>query len=74
MSENPCWKPMLLSKQRKEDSQICRKGSNGQFKCPSEEQAKAVLAIPWYPKIQSSVLIEPFGNFLQRNCTKNIIS
>ena len=55
----------MLSKQRKEDSQICRKGSNGQFKCPADEPAKNVLAIPYYPKTQSSVLIEPFGNFFK---------
>ena len=54
---------MLLSRQRKEDSRICRKDSSGQFKCPSDKQASILLAIPWYPKTQSSLLIEPSGNF-----------
>ena len=65
MYGNPCLKPMLLSKQRKEDSKVCRKNSSGQFKCPANEPASIVMAIPWYPKTQSSLLIEPSGNWLE---------
>ena len=61
---------MLLSKLRKEDSQICRKDSNGQFKCPSKEPVSMIMAIPWYPKSQSSLLIEPSGIFLEKNRQK----
>ena len=57
---------MLLSRQRKEDSRICRKDSSGQFKCPSDKQASILMAIPWYPKTQSSLLIDPSGNFFQK--------
>ena len=57
---------MMLSRQRKEDSRICRKDSSGQFKCPSDKQASILLAIPWYPKTQSSLLIEPLGNFFEK--------
>ena len=70
---------MLLSRQRKEDSRICRKDSSGQFKCPSEEQAMVLLAIPWYPQTQSSLLIEPSGKFFGKksdqkfNFIKNFI-
>ena len=53
---------MLLSKQRKEDSKVCRKNPSGQFKCPANEPASIVMAIPWYPKTQSSLLIQPSGN------------
>ena len=54
---------MLLSRQCEKDSRICRKDSSGQFKCPSNEPPSILLAIPWYPKSQSSLLIEPSGNF-----------
>ena len=64
---------MMLSKQRKEDSKICRKNPSGKFKCPASEPASVVMAIPWYPKTQSSLLIEPSGNCLEKKSDKNLI-
>ena len=61
---------MLLSRQRKEDSRICRKDSSGQFKCPSSEPVSIILAIPWYPRTQSSLLIEPSGNLFGKKSDK----
>ena len=61
---------MLLSKQRKEDSQICRKDPNGQFKCPSSEPVSTLLAIPTFPKSLSSILIQPSGNFWKESDLK----
>ena len=63
---------MLLSKQRKEDSKICRKNPSGQFKCPANEPASIVMAIPWYPKTQSSLLIEPSGNSFEKKSNQRL--
>ena len=60
------WKPMMISRKPKEDSQICRKVSNGEFECPSNEPASNVLAIPWYPKSHPSLLINPSGEFCEK--------
>ena len=63
---------MLLSKQRKEDRKVCRKNSSGQLKCPANEPASIVMAIPWYPKTQSSLLIEPSGNCLEKKSNQRL--
>ena len=64
---------MMLSKQRKEDSKICRKNPSGKFKCPASKPASVVMAIPLYPKTQSSLLIEPSGNCFIKKSDKNLI-
>jgi len=57
---------MMISRKPKEDSQICRKVSNGEFECPSNEPASTVLAIPWYPDHHPSLLINPSGKFCEK--------
>ena len=57
---------MMISRKPKEDSQICRKVSNGKFECPSKEPASTVLAIPWYPNHHPSLLINPSGAFREK--------
>ena len=56
---DPCWKPKLLSKSRKKDSEICIK-KLGRFECPSKKTtASTVLAIPRFPSKWDSFLILP---------------
>ena len=57
---------MMISRKPKEDSQICRKVSNGKFECPSYEPPSNVLAIPWYPDQHPSLLINPSGEFCEK--------
>ena len=64
---------MMISRKRKEDGQICRKESNGEFKCPSNKPASVVLAIPWYPKSHPSLLIEPSGNNFGEKLDRKLI-
>ena len=56
----------MISRKPKEDSQICRKVSNGEFECPSKEPTSTVLAIPWYPYHHPSLLINPSGEFCEK--------
>ena len=63
---------MLLSKQRKEDSKICRKNPNGKFKCPANEPASILMAIPAWPETQSSLLIEPSGNCSEKKIRQKL--
>ena len=58
---------MMISRKPKEDSQICRKVSNGKFECPSNEPVSTVLAIPWYPQSHPSLLINPSGAFVKKS-------
>ena len=65
---------MMISRKPKEDGQICRKVSNGEFECPSNEPASNVLAIPWYPQSHSSLLINPSGEFCKNRPIPNLVS
>ena len=64
----------MISRTRKDGNEFCRKNSNGEFKCPSNEPAgtgTAVLAIPKWPKgysyrglsLRPSLLIKTSGEF-----------
>ena len=57
-------KPMQLNKKRENENQICRKQSNGGFKCPSSEPPSVVMAIPLYPLYEPSILIQSPGEFV----------
>ena len=57
----------MISRKPKEDSKICKKVSNGEFKCSSKEPASTVLAIPWFPQSHPSLLINPSGEFCAKN-------
>ena len=67
-------KPMMISRMPKEESQICRKVSNGKFECPSKEPASIVLAIPWYPDAHPSLLINPSGEFCKNRPIPDLVS
>ena len=55
---------MQLNKKRDNENQICRKQSNGGFKCPSSKPPSTVMAIPWTPLNKASILIQSPGEFV----------